>query len=211
MTPFDELAPVWMQKLMNDLNLTAEQAAGIMGNLAFESNGFKTLHEIGQPEGRGGYGAAQWTSSRREAFFAYCAAHNLDWQSDEANYGYLLTELKGAYKGTIAALQKAGTLEDAVFSVGQTYERPGGTTPTHLPGYNDRLDYGRRALAGAGTGPAPPKPSPAPAPEPPAISAFDRLKAIQVVLGVKPDAAFGKGTWAALNALLEAAGQPGVE
>lgn len=188
-----------VRSLMTEFGLTDFQAAGLVGNLGFESGGFDNLHEDGQPEGVGGYGWGQWTASRRKSFMAWCASHNLDWQSDEANYGYLLTELKGAYKGTIAVLQKAGTLEDAVFSVGQTYERPGGTTPTHLPGYDGRLGYAKRALAGAQ----------APGPTP-IIDPIGRIKRIQIELGVVSDGAFGRRSRAALTELLRAAGQPGI-
>lgn len=151
MTPFDKLAPEWVRKLMAEFGLTAEQAAGIVGNLAYESNGFQTLQEISPNGGRGGFGAAQWTGPRRRAFEAWCKLHGLEPESDEANYGYLLAELHGDYRGTIDALKKTKTDADAVFSVGQTYERPGGTTATHLPGFDGRLRYARRALAGAAT------------------------------------------------------------
>lgn len=140
----------WMVKrLAADLGISLIQAAGIVGNLGFESAGLTKLHEVGQPAGRGGYGWGQWTADRRVTFLAYCAGRGLDWHSDEANYGYLLTELRGAYKHTVAHLHGVMTLEAAVFSVGQTYERPGGTTATLLPGYDGRLSYGKRALAAA--------------------------------------------------------------
>src|SRR5678816_1368756 len=80
--------------LQRDFGLTREQAAGIVGNIGFESTGFTQLHEIGQPEGRGGYGWAQWTADRRVTFFDYCREKGLDWTSDEANYGYLCEELR---------------------------------------------------------------------------------------------------------------------
>jgi len=192
-----------VRNLMVDLGLKDFQAAGLVGNLGFESGGVTKLHEIGQPEGKGGYGWAQWTGTRHTTFFAWCDQHGLDWQSNEGNYTYLLHELNGVYHITLDALRKTSTLEDAVFSVGQTYERPGGTTPTHLPGYDSRLKYAQEALAGVGT----------PAPTPGAvddITPFDRIKALQVVLQVKPDGAFGRNSRASLNELLRAASQPGI-
>lgn len=45
---------------------------------------------------------------------------------------------------------------------------------------------------------------------PNAISPFDKIKAIQLVLGVEQDGAFGRRSRAALNALLTAANQPGI-
>lgn len=149
---FEERGGWVCNALMRDLGLPLNAAGGIVGNIGFESGGFEHLHEIGQPAGVGGYGWGQWTAIRRRTFFAWCNQQGLDWQSDEANYGYLLNELQGTYSSTVRALKALGdavTLEDAVFSVGQTYERPGGTTSTYLPGFADRLHYGQRAVAGA--------------------------------------------------------------
>lgn len=137
--------------LAGDFNLTLEQAAGIVGNLGFESIGFTAHHEIGQAEGVGGYGWAQWTGPRRTTFFAWCSTHGLDQQSDEANYGYLCQELRTTQSQTIVSLRDATTLAEAVWSVGRTFERPAGTTPTNLPGYTDRVKWAHRALVGAST------------------------------------------------------------
>ena len=141
----------WLvNRLAEFFNLQPFQAAGIVGNLGYESAGFTKLHEIGQPEGQGGYGWAQWTGPRRKTFMDYCDLHRLDWRSDEANYGYLFAELRMEYHHTITAVSQTLNDADAVFSVGQTYERPGGTTSTNLPGFDGRLKYARRALVGAG-------------------------------------------------------------
>lgn len=45
---------------------------------------------------------------------------------------------------------------------------------------------------------------------PNAVSPFDKIKAIQLVLGVEQDGAFGRRSRAAMNAVLTAAGQPGL-
>ncbi len=148
---FEERGGWLVARLAADFNLQPFQAAGIVGNVGFESGGFRELQEIGVSNfERGGYGWAQWTGPRRRAFEAWCAENRLVPSSDEANYGYLAFELRGAYHGTIAAVSRTTTVEDAVFSVGQTYERPGGTTATFLPGFDGRLAYARRALAGIG-------------------------------------------------------------
>lgn len=144
-----------VRALADNFDLTDEQAAGIVGNLGAESAGFTAHHEIGQAEGKGGYGWAQWTASRRVKFFYYCTTNNLDPKSDEGNWAFLTWELRNTHKKTITALRECKTLEDAVFSVGQTFERPRGTTPTHLPGYDDRLKWAQRALAGAVSGTEP--------------------------------------------------------
>jgi hypothetical protein len=195
MTPFNQLAPSWMRSLQADLGLTPAQAAGIMGNLGFESGGFEELHELGQPEGQGGYGAAQWTGSRRVQFMAWCNSRGLAWTSDEANYGFLIHELTTSHAGSLVHLKKTTTIQSATFTFGYWFEAPAGTTETHLPGYAERLAYAKRALAAPAAGPAP-----APDSEP-AISAIDRIKAIQVILGVHPDGSFGPISEAALTAL----------
>lgn len=142
-----------VRKLAAEFGLTLEQAAGIVGNLGFESIGFATLQEIKPAiEGsKGGYGWAQWTATRRATFELFCKNQNLKPSSDEANYGFLVTELHGSHASTISALKRCITLDQAVFSVGQTYERPDGTTASYLPGGEARLSWGRRALVGAKT------------------------------------------------------------
>ncbi len=137
--------------LIGEFGLTINQAAGFVGNPGFESGGFTKLQELrpAVPGSRGGFGWPQWTGPRRRAFEAWAAKQKLDIASDEANYGYIAEELHTTYSHTLVALRQTRTLEDAVFSVGQTYERPGGTTPTHLPAAADRLKYAQRALVGA--------------------------------------------------------------
>ncbi len=154
----------WLvNRLATVFHLEPYQSAGIVGNLGFESVGFTKLHEIGQPKGQGGYGWAQWTGPRRILFLGYAHDNNLDWRSDEANYGYLVLELRKSMRNTISAVRRASSLEAAVWSVGQTFERPGGTTSDHLPGFEGRTRYASRAMAGSGaTPPIPRLPLPVP-------------------------------------------------
>jgi Phage tail lysozyme len=143
---FDERGAWLVKRLADAYELTLTQAAGIVGNLGFESEGFAVLQERGQTPPRGGWGFAQWTGPRRRAFMRWCATHNLNPSSDEANVGYLETELDGSYNHALDELGETATLERAVFVFGRLYEAPAGTTPTHLPGFNCRLAYARRAL-----------------------------------------------------------------
>src|SRR5438105_2311965 len=107
-TLFREKAPFIMTLLMRDFDLTAVQAAAIMGNIGHECNEFHAYHEIGQPEGRGGYGWAQWTGPRRQKFFNWLARNIwvFSWKSDIANYLYLRDELKTEQKSAVQALKK---------------------------------------------------------------------------------------------------------
>ena len=199
-----------VQRLEKDLNLTLEEAAGIVGNLGFESAGFTAFQEKSPISGRGGWGWAQWTGPRRVAFEQWCTQHGLDQTSDEANYTFLVNELETTHRATVQALYKTHTLEEAVFSVGQTFERPFGTTPTNLPGYAERLTWARRALAGARLTPLPTDPGPTVAPHKELVTAWDKIKAIQVILEVKPDGSFGPDSKAALNTLLDKANQASI-
>lgn len=145
--------------------LQLEHAAGFVGNMGFESRGFTALQEeMPLVSGSaGGYGWPQWTGPRRRAYIAWCQAQQLDPASDEANYGYLCEELAGSYAYVLDAVRKItgnpdDVLERSVFTVGRLYEGPAGTTATYLPGNDGRLQYARRALAGAKANPPPPVP-----------------------------------------------------
>jgi hypothetical protein len=72
-------APWIMAKLREDFApLTPTQAAGILGNLGHECNGFSNLAES---NGHGpGRGWAQWSFDRRVKFESYCNRNRLDWR-----------------------------------------------------------------------------------------------------------------------------------
>lgn len=172
-----------LRALMAEFGLADFQAAGIVGNIGFESVGFTKLHEIGQAEGVGGYGWGQWTAARREKFLDWCDDHGLDWKSDQANYGYLVADLRGPYARTVTALKNTRTVDQAVFSFGQTFERPGGTTPEYLPGNAGRLTYAKRALGQSS----------------PTYDRYKVAKALQTALGVTADGIWGPVSRAAYD------------
>ena len=148
----------WLVKsLARELDLNFTQAAGPVGNLGYESGGLKELQEVRPlvPRSRGGRGWAMWTGDRRDAFEGWCQGCRLDPDGSEANYGYLLVELRGPYKSTVEALRKCTTLDQAVFAFGEYFERPYGTTATHLPGFDGRMHYARLALWAAQNGAKP--------------------------------------------------------
>lgn len=154
---FEERGGWVLKTLMADYNLTPNQSGGIVGNVGFESMGFKHLQEISPlvPGSAGGYGWAQWTGPRRRSFMQFCSDEHLDPASDEANLGYLEDEFDNGYAYVLANLRKLTTLEDCVFAFGRLDEAPAGTTATHLPGFDGRLAYAKRALAGYRAMPAP--------------------------------------------------------
>jgi len=138
---FEQKSPAIMRQLMEDFDLDAIQAAGILGNIGHECNGFHNLHEIGQPARRGGYGWCQWTGPRRNEFLDWCKQHHLDWKTDAANYGYLTEELRGSERAAISALLKTTTLAGAVKAFERNFERAG------VPNYAARNQWAKLALA----------------------------------------------------------------
>jgi len=144
---FNDVGSRISNDLQRDFGLSANQAAGIVGNLGHESGGFTKYQEVNPTSGRGGAGWAQWTGSRRTDFENYTKQNNLHPQSYEANYGFLKKELTGPYKGAIAAVKKANTVQDAVYAFEGTYEKAGKNTK----GYGSRLKYANSIVAGAPT------------------------------------------------------------
>jgi hypothetical protein len=136
-------------RLMRDLDLTACQAAGLLGNLGHETGGFRHVQEIAPavPGSRGGLGLAQWTGPRRTAMEAWCRGRGLDPASLEAGYGYLCAELRTAEAPALAALRRARSLAAATETVCRRFERPGIAAPA------SRLRWARRAFAALGDRP----------------------------------------------------------
>ena len=110
------------ERLSRDLGLTQEQAAGIVGNLYHESAGFRELQEINPKSGRGGYGWAQWTGPRREEYEAFAKRMGLSPSSDEANYLFLIEDLRSKYKDTLDAIKKTKTIAGAEHAFLKGYE-----------------------------------------------------------------------------------------
>jgi hypothetical protein len=120
--------------LQEELGLTPEQAAGLVGNLEHETGRFKFMQEIDpMVEGsRGGFGFAQWTGDRRVAFENWAEKQGLDPSSYEANKGYLIKELterddiiQSIGINSLEKLRQAESAEDAAEIVSKEYLRPG--------------------------------------------------------------------------------------
>jgi hypothetical protein len=122
---FRQKAPVIMRNLIRDLGLTEVQAAGILGNVGWECGGFRLLQEQHPVMGgRGGLGWCQWTASRRTDYERWLAQRNADFRDDDANYNFLLSELHGPQKASVAALRQANSVETATRGFMNTFERP---------------------------------------------------------------------------------------
>ena len=133
-------APRIMQALMDRYHLRDFQAAGPVGNFGRECAGFLALRERGAAPGKGGYGWPQWTGPRARAFLAYCAARKIDWHLDDANLGFLFTELDGPYHSVIVKISACNSVEESVRTFEEYYERAG------VVAMDDRIFWGRLAL-----------------------------------------------------------------
>lgn len=143
MTKFQELAPAIMGRLMDDFDLTHEDASAVVGNLAHECDGFDTLQEV-KPlvaGSRGGYGWAQWTGPRRRAYEAWCKRKGYKGDEFEANYSFLFRELIGSEGRALPAVKRAVGLAEKTEVFMETFLRPG------IPHLQSRIYYAKKALA----------------------------------------------------------------
>lgn len=127
MTIFTDKVKQFNTRLMSDLQITEEQAAGIWGNIGTETGGFKYLQEI-KPVvagSKGGYGWMQWTGPRRRKYLAWCEAQQLNPADDETNYKYLVFETKSEEAKSLTQLRKTTTVEAATFTFMKLNLRPG--------------------------------------------------------------------------------------
>ena len=127
---YAQRAPMIMADLKRELGLTHEQAAGLVGNLGYESAGFKALQEGRPISGAGGFGYAQWTGPRRRKFMQYAQQRGLDPKSHEANVGFLKHELTGEHSAT---LPRAGRPRDPrrIFAPAETDQNSAGGHSAH--------------------------------------------------------------------------------
>lgn len=195
---FEQKAPSIMRRLMADFALDVDSAAAIAGNLGHESGGFKFLQEKKPliPGSKGGYGWAQWTGPRRRNYETYCARNKLDPASDQANYGFLVVELKGPEKKAIPAVMGAATLREKVIAFELAFERAG------VKHYESRLRYAVQALAAfrktpVAVPPPPdvePKPAPTPTAPPKPAPAKPKAKVPPIIKKTAPVIVVGSGT-----------------
>lgn len=136
------------------------QAAGIVGNLTQESNV--------QPSGVVGdhgtaFGIAQWRGPRLAGLQQFAKQNGQDWQSLDAQLGYLDHELKTTEKGAGDALRASPDVRAATRAV-IGFERPQGYTaenPEAGHGWANRYGVAQTFVnAGAGQSAAPPQSTP---------------------------------------------------
>ena len=102
--------------------LSKEQAAGIMGNLQWESAG---LNSGAREKGGSGFGLAQWTSkSRREGLEAYAKSKGASVDDFDTQLEYVMKELRETRPGAYQKLLQAKTPEEAAMIISKFYESP---------------------------------------------------------------------------------------
>lgn len=139
--------------------LTAEQSAGIIGNLIAESGVIPDRQEDGQAWGRGGWGLAQWTGGRRTNLVnAMNGAGIGDLYKEEYKnqktpadkvdtllafqLEFLWGEFQTNENSAFQALQKTTTVADAATVILTKFERPKNAT-SHIP---KRTSYAQGVL-----------------------------------------------------------------
>ncbi|NVN87389.1 MAG: hypothetical protein HXX15_15020 [Rhodopseudomonas sp.] len=137
-------APGVMESLISDFALKDFQAAGILGNIGEECDGFREMQERKplMAGSKGGFGWAQWTGSRRDLFESFCSTNGLSPFSDAANYGFLKQELKTTQAMALTAVQKATNLSKVVRAFEATFER----AKAGLEHFDRRDDWANLAL-----------------------------------------------------------------
>jgi hypothetical protein len=124
---FRQKAPVVMRRLIRDVNVSEVQAAAMLGNIGWECGGFKALQEV-KPKmgGLGGLGWRQWTAARRISFVNWLRDNGWgeNYHDDEANYGYLLYELRGPQRSSLSAVKGTSLVDAATKTFMDIFERP---------------------------------------------------------------------------------------
>lgn len=141
----DERKATVRDRLAQDLGISKQAASGIVAPLNAESN-IAGINEINPtvPGSRGGFGWAQWTGPRRDAFEAYARQKGLDPKSDDANYGFLVEELRTKYPAVLAQLRRGDiSATEAANIVTRQYIVPG------VPGQADFESKVQKHVAGA--------------------------------------------------------------
>ena len=105
------------------------QAAAIVGNLDQETGGFKFMQELDPAVkgSKGGYGFAQWTGPRRKAFEAWSSQNNLDVNSYDANFGFMVHEIQNNdyFIKVMEKLSKTKNIDEATEVFSDGYLKPG--------------------------------------------------------------------------------------
>jgi hypothetical protein len=148
---FSAKSPQVMQRLMDQFQLTPQQAASILGNLGQESGGLQPDIEGPQTSQGRAKGWAQVLGPRRREYEQFAADKGLDINSDEANYQFLVKELQSKqYASAITNLKATSGGMEGVKSFEGDFEKSGRNEKAYgsrMKYYNQALDAYNRANA----------------------------------------------------------------
>lgn len=141
MATFEQKVRVYTPKLLGAIPQWGTlDACAAWGNAGAES-GMQAINEK-RPVvkgSRGGYHWFQWTGPRRRALEAFAKQKGLSLDSDELGLQFLVHELKGTERRTVAAVAAAQGLEAKTKAFEQAFERAG------VKRYPERLKWAQRA------------------------------------------------------------------
>lgn len=114
-----------MGKFQEQLGITKEAAAGLVGNVMAESGG-KTTAFNPAGGGKGAFGLFQWRGSRQDALRKLAAEKGLAPESEEAQIAYLKKELESPEYAGLLAKMKEGKIAPQEFAkmIMEQFERP---------------------------------------------------------------------------------------
>lgn len=131
MTPeenFKRIVEIYGPRLQSlEFGFSGDDVSAIFGNAGHESVGMTKLQEMAPivKGSRGGYGWMQWTGPRRRDYENFCAIKKLSPSDDEANFQFLVHELRNAERLAVHMVRKAELLTDKVEAFERAYERAG--------------------------------------------------------------------------------------
>ena len=133
-----------LAKQLMAMGWTAEQAAGIAGNLMQESGGNPG---IGNTSGH--YGLAQWSKERQADFKAW-SGHDMAGTSTEEQLRFLNYEMtQGKWKKAGDKIRATNTISGAAMATSDHYEIPGAAEANN----SKRVQYAQQAMAGMSRNP----------------------------------------------------------
>lgn len=108
-----------------DKGLSDEAIAGVMGNIAVESN----YNVTALNEKTGAFGLFQWTGGRKDKLYQFAARQHTGINDIDTQLNFAWLEMQGSEKKTLEALQsdKYSTPEEYAIAFEQNYERSGGS------------------------------------------------------------------------------------
>lgn len=127
-----------MTYLQQELGLTREQAAGVVGNLAVESGGDLDPTAIG--DGGNALGIAQWNGPRKRALEAFAAQQGKPATDFGVQLQFLAHELRTSESRAFDTLRGTTTAADAALVFSRDFERPG------IPHNDRRVAMAEQAL-----------------------------------------------------------------